>query len=265
MILLAYMTAGTASLPSTSSAFQIMVSAPPTTFFDLPAEIRPQIYEYINVPVSGLRGGCGFNGGRRLRIDNSTINSYPRQKLDRISRFAEVNRQIRKEFLPVYHSTRPLQIRAGRKKAETTRRWLRLFGASRIPLSRQITVQSVQCCCTVEQQDGVWHVMAYPPEDVRYHSIFGAPWEELQKEHKEIEATSTAMATAIVHWSMRRSPDRSLFLTRKGIEAILEYLWEKARDHLYVASHGLTLWCFESQYTKIDWPGYDEGTQRSYC
>ena len=136
----------------------VLLAMPPVsskTFFDLPPEIRLQIYGYINLPRHhGYGGGCGTNGLQCTRIDHPIIYSRPHQKLDRISKFGQVNRQIRGEFLPVYHSTRPLDIRISRRRLQTTRHWLQLFGGSRIPLSRKITVCSEHCACIIEKLGG---------------------------------------------------------------------------------------------------------------
>ncbi|KAF7194906.1 hypothetical protein HII31_03743 [Pseudocercospora fuligena] len=103
-----------------------------TTFFDLPAELRNQIYDEVaehDAPRQVLKAYFPLRGPLRA--------------------LAEVCQQTRREYLPRLHQDLDLWLFDSYVKADSTMEWLKVFGRSRVPLTRRFCIWCDPFSCVI--------------------------------------------------------------------------------------------------------------------
>ncbi|KXT13370.1 hypothetical protein AC579_2949 [Pseudocercospora musae] len=102
------------------------------TFFDLPAELRNQIYDGVaehDAPKQALKAYFPHRGPPRT--------------------LADVCKQTRREYLPRLHQDLALWLFDSYVKSDSTMEWLDIFGRSRVPLTRKFCIWCDPFCCKI--------------------------------------------------------------------------------------------------------------------
>ncbi|EME78588.1 uncharacterized protein MYCFIDRAFT_199758 [Pseudocercospora fijiensis CIRAD86] len=165
------------------------------TFFDLPAELRNQIYDEIaehDAPKQVLKAYY-----QKYRAPPAT--------------FAEVCQQTRQEYLPRLHRDLDLWLFDSYVKPDSTMRWLDIFGRSRVPLTRKICIWYDPFCCKI-----VLHGNKSEKQvTVRYLDWYGDP----------IENSEAVDAAAEAFVQSHLQPCGSdPYLTLEGLKKVIDFV-----------------------------------------
>lgn len=164
-----------------------------TTFFDLPAELRNQIYNEVaehDAPKQVLK--AYFSDPRPSRT------------------LAEVCRQTRRVYLPRLHRDLDLWLFDSYVKSDSTMEWLDIFGRSRVPLTRKICIWYDPFCCEI-----VLHGKNSEKQvTVRYDW-----YEEPMEEDEAVDAAAEAFVQSHLH-----PCESGPHLTVEGLEKIIDHV-----------------------------------------
>ncbi|EME50351.1 hypothetical protein DOTSEDRAFT_20713 [Dothistroma septosporum NZE10] len=116
-------------------------------FSHLPPELRNQIYFYLITPSPSMESNdivCSADDANEELDDG--IYSPARPPIEAIAKLAQVNRQIRSDFLLIYHHHCKLSLCFDHSLTSCSS-WLRVFGASRVHPHRRVRISIGRISC----------------------------------------------------------------------------------------------------------------------
>lgn len=121
-------------------ATTVAAATMPTTFFDLPGELRNRIYGYVDT-ATGTSTHNGITYSAKGFIDN-TFDLDTSHKGLKLPGIVYSNSQLRREFLPIFAGNRDINIALHRDRVRVnTAAWVKALGSVIIHDARQITIE----------------------------------------------------------------------------------------------------------------------------
>lgn len=184
---------------------------PSATFFDLPQELRDEIYDLV-ASDEWKQGFCPFFPDAGSSSDPFL---FPPNYRD--PALAQVNRQIRAEFLPRFHRLMLLGI--GPPLRPETERWLRVF-EDRLPLIRNFRFQIVPLC-DIYLSGGLGRSDGLP---TRGQGCVARPL------YEEYRGRFRSHIQQLVESLLIRGKDGLAYLSIEGLRTIGNFSWSFALD-----------------------------------